>query len=152
MSLYNILHGVNDLAPLLLKMLDLDQPKGKFETGRFRDIYLNEDGTKIILLTRNGGGNRDSYQSVFDDLEANHPNYLTNYDDDFDCTYAYIEFSVPKEFKEDLKALAVGEKPKNMWEKTNEAISRLEGKTPEEIKQEYPEIVQILETIAGKLK
>jgi hypothetical protein len=65
-------------------------------SGRFRDIYLNEDGTKIILRTRNGGGNRESYWYVFEILRS-HPNYLNDYDDEFDNTYAYIEFSVPKE-------------------------------------------------------
>ena len=152
MSLYNILHGVDDLAPILLKILDLDQPDGKFDTGRFRDIYLNEDGTKIILLTRNGGGNRDDYQNIFDSLEADHPNYITDFDDDFDSTYAYIEFSIPDQFKEDLKALATGKKPKNMFEKTNEAIAALDGKSPEEIKNEFPELTKILETIVGKLE
>lgn len=142
MSLYNALFGVNQLAPALLKILDIDQERtnapvypenwnpyddgvteeGKkyiadcitnkhYTSGRFRDIYLNEDGTKIVLYTRNGGGNRDSYPHIFEILET-HPNYLSNYDDDFDCTYCYYEFSVPEQYKEDLKNIAsvAGEK------------------------------------------
>jgi hypothetical protein len=30
----------------------------------------------------------------------NHPNYIRDFDDDFDSTYAYIVFSVPKEYEE----------------------------------------------------
>ncbi|GAH11948.1 unnamed protein product [marine sediment metagenome] len=108
MSLYNLLHGTNKLAPLLLKVLKLDTS----DVGRFRDIYLNKDGTKIILLTRNGGGNREDYQDVFESMER-HPNYLTDYDDDFDCTYAYIEFSVPERFKESIAKLSTGKKPQH---------------------------------------
>lgn len=144
--MYNLVHGINNLAPVLLKILNIDQKKesapkypeewspyddgetdaGKkyiqecieqkyYESGRFRDIYLNEDGTKIILFTRNGGGNRESYFYIFDILKT-HPNYITDYDDDFDCTYAYIEFSVPEEYKEALKQLSTGEKPKTLQE------------------------------------
>jgi len=68
-------------------------------TGRFRDIYLSNDGKKIVLFTRNGGGNRSSYNYVFEILKR-HPNYVTDYDDDFDSTYASIEFSVPQKFIE----------------------------------------------------
>lgn len=141
MSLYNALFGTNKLAPVLLKMLDIDQQKkgpewpqdkhGKdwspwdegitpeaekyiqecrekkyYASGRFRDIYLNADGSRIILYTRNGGGNRESYPHIFSIL-ASHPNYITNYDDDFDCTYCYYEFSVPDEYKEDAKNLTI---------------------------------------------
>lgn len=135
MSLYNALFGTNKISPLLLKVLDIDQPSGKYRSGRFRDIYLNEDGSKIILLTRNGGGNREEYQPLIDVL-ATHPNYITDYDDDFDPTYAYIEFSVPKDFKEDFKKLAMGEKPKNISEKFNKLISDIgKGKTTEETKK-----------------
>lgn len=133
MSLYNALFGQNKLAPILLAMLGIDQqredapqfpenwnpyddgviPEGEryiaecrekkyYTSGRFRDIYLNEDGTRIILYTRNGGGNRESYPHIFSIL-ASHPNYITNYDDDFDCTYASFEFSIPDEYKEDIK-------------------------------------------------
>lgn len=73
-----------------------------YPTGRFRDIYVDDD--KIILYTRNGGGNRNSYQWVFDLLET-HPNYMRDYDDDFDCTYAYIEFSIPENLQEFMKEI-----------------------------------------------
>ena len=100
MSFYNMLFGQNILSKYLLKILDIDQDNSKWESGRFRDIYLDSKGEKIILLTRNGGGNRESY---FPDEIRNHPDYLCDYDDDFDCTYAYIEFSIPQGHEKDCK-------------------------------------------------
>ena len=83
-------------------------------SGRFRDIYLNEDGTEIILYTRNGGGNRKEYWYIFEIL-SHHPNYLTDYDDDFDCTYAYIKFSIPEKARGLVGKLVTGEKPKTIF-------------------------------------
>lgn len=79
----------------LLGMLNL-RPT---QLGRYRDCYFSKDGERIIIFTRNGGGNRRNYQSVIDILKK-HPNYITDYDDDFDETYASIEFSIPEEHKE----------------------------------------------------
>ena len=176
MSLYNVLFGVNSLAPLLLKALGIDTVKmpeapeilqssykkedgtdekyfdygGKvydgsieaekawddfkevllkanyYPSGRFRDAYLNEDGTKIILYTRNGGGNRDDYQYVFD-LLRKHPLYLTDYDDDYDCTYAYIKFKVPDEYIDLCKGLATGEAPETIHQKFSKAIEAIKS-------------------------
>lgn len=95
--------------------------------GRFRNININKDGTKIILYTRNGGGNRESYFYVFDILK-HHPNYITDYDDDFDSTYAYIEFSVPKEYQEEIRALSTGEEPKKIGEAFQELFKNMELK------------------------
>lgn len=147
MSLYNLLHGTNKSAALLLKVLELDQSGGKWNTGRFRDIYLNEDGTKIILLTRNGGGNREDY---FPNNIVKHPNYITDYDDDFDCTYAYIEFSVPEKFKELIGKLSTGKKPQTLKEKTDNIIAEMKKMTPEQMKQDerFKPIKEVLEKIA----
>lgn len=132
MSLYNMLFGVNEIAPLLLKILDIDQASEKYASGRFRDIYLNADGTKIILLTRNGGGNRADY---FPEGIRKHPNYLTDYDDSFDSTYAYIEFSVPERFEEALKKVATGKEPETLAEKFSRAVKDLkEGKDTKEVR------------------
>lgn len=94
--MYNMLFGVNKDYSIFLEMLGLK----KEDCGRFRDCYMQDN--KIIIYTRNGGGNREEYQEVIDKL-ATHKNYFTDYDDDFDCTYCYIEFSIPDEFKEDCK-------------------------------------------------
>ena len=98
--MYNMLFGENELSEVLLKMLNLT----KEDCGRYRDCYLDEKGEKIIVYTRNGGGNREYYEEVFDKLSS-HTNYLCDYDDDFDCTYASIEFKVPDKFIEFTKKL-----------------------------------------------
>ena len=131
MSLYNALFGVNKIAPLLLKMLDIDQPNNKYPSGRFRDIYFSEDGKRIVLYTRNGGGNREQYQETIDKL-ATHPNYIKDYDDDFDCTFAYIEFSIPKEFESECADLAKSEPPRNPSKAWDQLLKDMEsGKTTE---------------------
>lgn len=93
--MYNALFGFNENADELLSMLNLT----KEQVGRYRDCYLSKDGERIIVYTRNGGGNRDDYEEVFQNLST-HPNYITDYDDDYDCTYASIEFSIPDEHKQ----------------------------------------------------
>jgi len=45
-----------------------------------------------------------------------HPHYLSDRDDDFDCTYATIYFSFPEEYADDLKALESGTfDPSQRW-------------------------------------
>ena len=133
MSLYNALFDRNPLTPLLLKILEIDQPDGKYESGRFRDVYLNAEGTKIILLTRNGGNNREDY---FPKNILGHPNYLRDYDDNFDSTYCYIEFSVPERFQAALKKLALGKEPETVHEKFERVTKDLEeNKATPEVKK-----------------
>ncbi len=79
-----MVHGQNPASLLLLKLLNLTP--GDF--GRFRDVRLaqNDDAFEIVVHTRCGGGNRESYQEVFESMRE-HPAYLGNEDDDYDCTY-----------------------------------------------------------------
>lgn len=95
-----MIFGVNHHSSELLEMLDLTTG----DVGRFRDVHLNKDGTKIKVLTRNGGGNREEYEDVFDELSV-HPNYIEDYDDSFDCTYATIVFSVPEQHLKQTKEM-----------------------------------------------
>lgn len=144
MSLYNMLFGTNPAAGFLLGALELETEK--YPTGRFRDIYFEEEGNKVILYTRNGGGNREDYEDVFEAL-AEHPLYLTDYDDDFDSTYAYIEFKAPQsviDFFEDVK----GEKFERVGERFQREIAELEaGKEPnEKLKQFMEGFVNALNT------
>ena len=54
-----------------------------------------------------------------------HPLYVLDADDDFDCTYATIYFRFPDEFSEDLKKLDLGERfdPSERWEKRIKDLS-----------------------------
>lgn len=115
MSLYNMLHGENPLADILLAMLGLSRA----DVGRYRDCYLAEpqDGRapEIHVYTRNGGGNRESYGDVFAAL-AEHSGYLWDRDDDFDCTYATIAFSVPEHARAGLEGMATKTTPADKWD------------------------------------
>jgi hypothetical protein len=116
MSLYNAINGVNPATFFLLPMLGEKHPD---DYPRFRDCFAgeltndNEDdqfgipkkrndlSAKVIsVYTRVGGGNREDYQNEIDELRS-HPNYIKDYDDDFDSTFATFQFSIPKEFESD---------------------------------------------------
>ena len=104
MSLYNALFGVNELAPVLLKILGIAHG----DIPRFRDAYL-DDG-KIVIHTRTGGGNRECYESPNNDNEEGpwnetmykNQHYLFDEDDEFDNTYANFYFKVPEEYEDDI--------------------------------------------------
>jgi hypothetical protein len=115
-----MLHGVNPLTGILLKMLGLTIESA----GRFRDSFLNSDGTRILIYTRNGGGNRESYEEIIKALQE-HPQYVDDYDDDFDCTYATFEFNVPEKYLEFTKTISSGENPKSIGEKFKDTIEQL---------------------------
>lgn len=100
--MYNMLFGKNPQSDVILGTLGLS----KSDVGRFRDVFVT-DG-KIAIYTRNGGGNREDYKGVFEKLAA-HPCYLSDTDDDFDCTYATIYFRFPDEFADALKSISSDE-------------------------------------------
>lgn len=119
-----------------------------YPTGRFRDIYfVNEEGSdpKIVLYTRNGGGNRDFYEYVFE-LLSTHPNYIQDYDDDFDSTYAYIEFKAPENVIKFFEGTQNG-KLKNVGEKFKDEIEAIQnGKTPPK------EVMELVNNIVESFK
>lgn len=88
MNLYNMLAGYNPSSEQILNLLELNS--GVF--GRYRDVFI--DGNYIVVHTRCGGGNREDYQHVFDDVST-HKWYSHDVDCDYDSTYADIYFSIP---------------------------------------------------------
>jgi hypothetical protein len=130
-------HAVASSA--LLAMLHLEVS----DVGRYRDCYLSrgvdeydkDGGICIHLYTRNGGGNREDYQDVFEKLSA-HPEYVKDYDDSFDCTYATIVFSIPKEFVDLVETLAASDIPDAVplspQQKFEKFMTELEKKEPSE--------------------
>lgn len=137
MSLYNMLHGYNNNALVALSMLGLSEA----ECGRFRDAWIEEDGKHIVVFTRNGGGNRDDYQPVIDEL-AEHPNYVTDYDDDFDSTYASIKFTVPERYLELADKLKPKEHVPSLWEKTQGALRGIEQSVIKQKEKEGEELIK----------
>jgi hypothetical protein len=109
MSLYNMLFGVNPNSDQLLGILGYTRE----DCGRFRDVYV-DDGF-IVIHTRNGGGNREDYEYVFDEMST-HPWYVKDEDDDFDCTYANIYFRIPEDKMKTMVALLdQGHDPATAW-------------------------------------
>lgn len=139
MSLYNMVHGTNPLAGVLMRMLDTTPDK----VPRFRDCYF--DGEHIVVYTRTGGGNREYYESL-ESCKENYPEYfgtadepsgpwnedlralsgfVRDEDDDYDCTYASFYFTVPEQFNhllEKLKSMAQKETQSERWEASIERI------------------------------
>lgn len=93
MSLYNMVNGVNLNAAFCLKMLGL-KPR---QIPRFRDAWLTDDGTQIVLLTRTGGGNRSAYERENEGLTSIE-GYAGNEDDAFDSTFAKFMYAVKDEY------------------------------------------------------
>lgn len=112
MSLYNLVHGENPAATILLGLLGLTRA----DVPRYRDCYWN--GKHIAVHTRTGGGNRDYYEHE-ESCRANYPDYFDgkddpkgpwnadlrriptfvyDEDDDYDCTYATFYFTIPEQF------------------------------------------------------
>lgn len=120
MSLYNQLFKENEDANVLLGVLNLN--KGIFE--RYRDVYLNKEGTEITVYTRCGGENRTEFERVFEIMKR-HPNYISNWDDKGDNTYAYIKFGVPEKYKELCKKIAPKEDPLTISEKMDRQIKEM---------------------------
>ena len=122
MSLYNMIYGFSPACVWLLPMLG----RKHTEYPRFRDCFLSDDGKRIVIYTRVGGGNRNcglGEEELYKD-----PNFVKTYDDDFDNTYGYYEFNVPDKWKDDFTKI------------TNKKFSELSDEYIEKIVQFYPEM------------
>jgi len=118
-TMYNMLFKSDmEKEKLLFSMLKLTPG----DVGRYRDIYVTKD--YIGVYTRNGGGNREDYQEVFDELSM-HPLYAYDEDDSFDCTYATVFFKHPPEYSDLLKEIATNTiTPSEKW---NQLFKSLQG-------------------------
>lgn len=129
MSLYNLIHGMDDHAEEYLAWLHLSM--ADFE--RFRDAYLNVDGTEITVLARIG---RNSWcenpEEILKYVSAS-PYFLREHDDEFDCTFKYIIYKVPRAFRGEAKRLAPTTAPLTLREKTDLAAAEMQGMTHEQL-------------------
>jgi hypothetical protein len=137
MSLYNMIHGVNPLAPVLMKMLGA----APGDVPRLRDCYF--DGEHIVIYTRTGGGNRDCYDSrettdsedydgPFNDDVRALPGFVRDEDDDYDSTYASFYFEVPQQFHmllDKLKSMAQKQTQAERWEA---ALDHIKNASPDD--------------------
>jgi len=181
-SLYNQLMGVNKFAPVLIDMLGLkDRPidgividgandesidKSLKEItdkhlvgehwymGRFRDIFLTPDGQKIVLFARNGTGSWGGTQFVQDVLRK-HPNYLRDYEDEFDRTYTSIEFSIPDIAKGKTIEMLLARGAaydKTPLQKFRELIDKLKSGVKPEDDPEVARAMAVGKQVVGKLQ
>lgn len=102
MSMYHMVLGTHPLAPLLVRLLGFTEPDELRQVPRLRDLYLYPD--EIRVLTRTGGGNRADYEEGNAYMETL-PGYLRNWDDAYDCTYAWWAYSWPEEMREQLQEM-----------------------------------------------
>lgn len=136
MSLYNLIHGHNPMAPLLLAVLGLKSG----DVPRYRDCWWDGEHQRIAIHTRTGGGNRpfydseercrDNYPEYFpEDKPADHPSgpwnrdlralptFVYDEDDDYDSTYATFYFTVPEPMQWVIPHLTAQDKtPGERWQ------------------------------------
>jgi hypothetical protein len=111
--MYEMVFGDGLNGMFLLAYLGFTEKK---DVGRYRSawIEIGEDGKpRIAIYTRNGGGNRECCEDgkienckctgcIITKILPKHENYLSDVDDDFDCTYATVYFSIPDKLKDVL--------------------------------------------------
>jgi hypothetical protein len=109
MSLYNMIMGFNPACLLFLPMLG----KHPDEYPQFRDCFIGSEehpeyDKHILVYTRIGGNNRSDYFDEINELRGM-DNYVADYDDSFDSTFATFVFKVPDRWKEDFNKLIGGD-------------------------------------------
>lgn len=84
--------GKDDESDRILAELGLTEA----DVERFRDcwIEIGEEEPRIVICTRTGGLNRETWPNA---KLTSHPCYIRDYDDDCDETYAYYVFTMPEE-------------------------------------------------------
>lgn len=179
MSMYNMMFGHYPAAAVLRAMLDLE-PEGRWPVGRFRDIYPEQhDGSLyIVLYTRNGGGNRNCWTQdspadrtpvslgesgefacscpgcTVETIIKKHPLYVTDWDDDFDCTYAYVRFRIPDRFQEEVRMLLdIGGKrePQKMFFEMLEKLKSGKSDDPE-VRAAVSRLKPLIDKLAAAVK
>jgi hypothetical protein len=93
LDIYNNVNQEHILNAIGIKYEDIPRPRG-----------VGIDNGKILIHTRTGGGNRESYEEQNNFLASN-KYYLSDEDEEFDCTYANFWFKIPEELTEELLKL-----------------------------------------------
>ncbi len=143
-----MINGVNPATFLILPMLG----KHPDEYPRFRDCFvgrqtndeektdqfgiplkkLDTEKKLISVYTRVGGGNRDSYENEIKELQ-NMGEYVEDYDDDFDSTFATFVFNVPERFISDYDKVLAGnvmDTSQEYKDLVDKVYPKLQGKLP----------------------
>ena len=151
MSLYNMVNGVQMATFFVLPMLG----KHPDDYPRYRDCFIGKmtqdfndldqfgiptlkhgKENLISVYTRTGGANRNSYQSAIRELEKM-PEYVENFDDAFDNTFAIFVFKVPIKFLKDFQLIKDGkllQTSKNYQKQVDKVYPKLKDKLPWHLK------------------
>jgi len=152
-GLYNGVLGQQPYAEHLIQMLDLWKVGGV----RLRDAWLNWDGSEIIVLTRNGGGNRSHYGEHDSGRTCDcvgcaimywlpkHDYYIRDWDDEFDRTYAYVRFRVPPPYQDQCLQWATGAEPPSFRERFEAAMEKMKHMTTEEVQEMTEHVMSFVE-------
>lgn len=149
MSLYNLVHGVNPMAGVLLAALGITSTA---QIPRFRDCYWT--GQYIALYTRTGGGNRDYYDSPIDntdnttgpwnsDLRAL-DGFSHDEDDEFDSTYATFYFTPAPVIADALRAVPAADA--TPAQRTQDFLNRLTSGAPD------PQVARVMDALAPTIE
>lgn len=103
--MYNLLVKKIDSVSIMIAFFagfDFDDENSN-QIPRFRDAYFDfsQNEPKLVLYTRTGGGNREFYEKENNFLR-NCENFIEDFDDSFDSTYAHWVYSVPENYKNDV--------------------------------------------------
>ncbi len=130
--MYNNLFGMSRYCPILISVFGLVPsqvaPDAPYAVPRLRDCYLGKDRKHIVVYTRAGGANRETYMKEIERLRA-HPCYMNDEDDETDSTYAYFRFRAPDSVSdifdelpdEAVEGMNIGEKFLDLAERMKDA-------------------------------
>lgn len=141
MSLYSQLFDENKQADIILKFANLT----RHMFPRYRDVFLCDEGVNVIVYTRIGGPNREDYKQEIIDIRK-HKQFINDYDDDFDNTYAYFKFKVLPEYLDTSKSIFNGE-PLNINELFEKHIENAQDPNSEEYKKDLEIAKQLMDAI-----
>ncbi len=135
MSMYNMVNGCSPAVFLILPMLG----KHPEEYPRFRDCFLSNEerpdlDDHIHIYTRTGGGNREEYDEE-NEAMTNMDDFVEDFDDSFDTTYASWVFKVPEQWNADFKLITQGR------------MAEVSDAYVEQCKSVFPKIADQLESI-----
>lgn len=141
MALYTQLFGENKDAVAILGFANLNRDM----FPRYRDVFLADKGTTIIVYTRIGGSNRIDYKQEIENIRK-HNQYITDYDDNFDNTYAYFKFNILPKYLDTSKYM-FKEEPLNVTQLFERHIERAKDENSEEYKKDLKIAEQIMKAI-----
>ena len=146
--MYEMVCTINPDAGKVLNLIEID-PTFLIEECRLRDAYLSKDKTKVVIFTRIGGGNRSYHTPAITKLR-NFKGYVTDYDDDFDNTYAYFEYQIPQEKLPMVVAFLASSDTTTGGEKIKASLKQLE-ENPDKFLDEHPAFKAFMDDFINKL-